>query len=160
MEGLSEFMISVRGPLPGSTFTNAYRTSKAIKGWNFTQANGSFVYDPCRDGWTLMACTDGRITRLELRGVMLNGSLPSTINILKDLEYFAIAGANVPGRSLRGVIPTTLGLLKNLSNLQLISLDCQGTLPTELGLLKQLTMLQLNYLKSVTGTLPSTLVSS
>ncbi|KAK7349637.1 hypothetical protein VNO77_07157 [Canavalia gladiata] len=115
------------------------------------------------------------LTRLELGGLGLKGSIPTEITSLKMLVYLNLSSnclqgelpsslssltqletLDVSNNFLTGVIPPSLGQLKNLTQLSLDSNQIQGPIPAELGKLKRLVKLTLSN-NSLNGSIPSTL---
>ncbi|KAF3553875.1 hypothetical protein F2Q69_00017871 [Brassica cretica] len=108
---------------------------------------------PCH--WSGVACTNGRVTSLNLFGKSLSGYIPSELGLLDSLNRLDLAHNNfskpVPVRlfeptnlryidlshnSLSGPIPDQIRHLKSLNHLDLSSNRLNGSLPeslTELG---------------------------
>lgn len=70
---------------------------------------------------------------LELSINQMTGVIPSSIQQLTALEYFAMAY-----NELSGSMPTVLGRMTSLQFLNLKSSQIQGTIPTEIGQLASL----------------------
>ncbi|MED6210722.1 hypothetical protein PIB30_066793 [Stylosanthes scabra] len=90
------------------------------------------------------------LTRLELSGLELEGTIPSEISTLTKLMYLDLSS-----NYLEGVIPSTLGQLKCLVQLSLDSNNLEGPIPKGLGYLKHLEQLTLSN-NSLNGSIPST----
>ncbi|MCO5572187.1 hypothetical protein L7F22_025938 [Adiantum nelumboides] len=61
--------------------------------------------DPCGAKWTYVECNGARITQLQLKNAGLEGTLPSTLNRLTNLEQIALQG-----NSFSGPLPSFSGL--------------------------------------------------
>lgn len=81
----------------------------------------------------------------------LEGSIPSSIGQLTNLEAFAYVG----GGTTEGTIPTEFGLFTNMSFLGIVFTAVTGTVPTQLGLLTDMEILVLDYNFHLTGTVPT-----
>lgn len=99
--------------------------------------------------WSGVTVENNVVTRLELIGNNLNGTLPNDIGNLVNLEFLTIR----TNLSLSGTLPATLG---NLSNIELLTIDntsITGNIPIEITNLQNLT--NLNLAKNLlTGQLP------
>ena len=128
--------------------------------------------------WYGVTTVDGRVTRLELRGNSLTGSLPPEIGDLAHLEELLLFANRLTGElpsdlrrltkltrlevnsnELSGVIPAWLGELNNLYDLSLGDNGFDGEVPSELGNLIGLFHLSLDLNAELTGPLPQTLTS-
>ena len=92
-----------------------------------------------------------RVTGLSLRGIYLQGEIPSEIGKLTNLEYI-----DLYDNQLTGEIPAELGNLSNLKRLDLGSNYLTGEIPSELGNLSNLKRLNLGS-NQLTGSIPSEL---
>lgn len=61
--------------------------------------------DPCSAKWTYVQCKGARVTQLQLKGAGLQGTLPSNLNSLTNLEQIALQG-----NSFSGPLPSFSGL--------------------------------------------------
>ena len=98
--------------------------------------------------------TDGkprRVTRLDLSGVGLNGSIPPELSKLNKLTIL-----NLHYNQLTGPVPSELGVLKGLVKLRLANNRLSGRIPVELGQLLNLSILHLAG-NAFSGCPPSTL---
>ena len=102
------------------------------------------------DGVTVDGSTQ-RVTKLELRGISLNGSIPAGIGDFSGLVRLDLATSG-----LTGTLPTELGNLLELQDLDLRSNGLTGPLPTELGSLSKLQLLMMTK-NQVTGSIPTEL---
>ena len=113
---------------------------------------------PC--DWYGVTCVSGawprRITRIELPGNNLAGSLPGELSLLTNLRVLIIdnRGAGIRYKKLSGNIPTVLGQLEHLEVLRLDDNEFTGTIPLELGKLSSLRTLGLSQ-NMLSGPLPS-----
>uniref|UniRef100_A0ACD5WJ11 Uncharacterized protein n=1 Tax=Avena sativa TaxID=4498 RepID=A0ACD5WJ11_AVESA len=127
--------------------------------------------------WTHILCnSDGHISKLDLSGASLNGTLDRFdfwafphLEFL-DLSQNDLYGIIPPGignltslvelyifnNSLRGAIPRSIGQLKHLAVLELSYLELDGSLPEEIG---NMTSLEVLYISSttLTGSIPLTI---
>ena len=94
-----------------------------------------------------------RVTRLRLYSKGLNGTIPSELGNLSNLEWLSFSY-----NQLTGPIPSELGNLANLNLLLLSWNRLTGTIPPELGNLSNLRDLALNG-NRLTGEIPSELGS-
>ena len=109
---------------------------------------------PCSQNWNYVTCTtqsvSGRVTRLALNGLNLNGTILSTAwYSLNQLSYFSLGSNNY----MHGFVPSNIGLLTTLTYLNLGTNVFTSTLPTELGLLTKLSSLFFDH-NVFTGTIP------
>ena len=81
---------------------------------------------------------NGRVTRLDLSGNGLSGTLPSELGRLTNLEYLYLFT-----NQLSGSLPSSLGNLTNLKELDLRYNQLSGSLPSSLGNLTNLQRLWL-----------------
>ncbi|XP_020168786.1 uncharacterized protein [Aegilops tauschii subsp. strangulata] len=99
---------------------------------------------------SLANCT--QLTKLSLRGNVLNGSLPiSIVNLSRRLEYLSL-GPN----QISGSIPVEIGNLVNLFSLGMESNFLYGSIPSSIGKLRNLYILNLSKNK-LSGELPPVL---
>ncbi|KAJ7571238.1 hypothetical protein O6H91_01G156200 [Diphasiastrum complanatum] len=110
--------------------------------------------DPCGLRWRGVGCTAQTkysvVTELSLSG-MINGTLPSLIGNLVNLQYLELSY-----NDFQGGIPTDLGKLANLQFLSLQVCGLTGSIPSELGNLSKLEFLALNG-NQLIGGIPHTL---
>jgi Leucine-rich repeat (LRR) protein len=111
-------------------------------GWNVTIA-------PC--SWYQIRCDGGHVTKLDLRGNRLSGSIPSELGNLSHLEFISLYN-----NQLSGSIPAELGNLSRLESLDLNDNQLSGSIPAELGNLSRLESLDLNE-NQLSGSIPSEL---
>ena len=88
--------------------------------------------------------------RISLRGLELEGELPTQLGLLRQLTHIDLSVNKLDARSL----PTELGKLDRLVEMRLDNNNIRGTIPTEFGKLRQLESLILfqNY---ISGSLPT-----
>jgi len=84
----------------------------------------------------------------------LTGTIPSSLGSLSELQRLYLQG-----NSLTGTIPPSLGELSELYRLYLYDNSLSSTIPSELGSLTSLGNLYLYDNNSLSGTLPSAIVS-
>lgn len=90
--------------------------------------------------WTGVTTNDqGRVTRLDLAGIFMDGPIPASLGSLDQLEVL-----NFSRNYVSGTIPKELGNLANLQELDLSGNDIGGEIPAELGRLGNLKTLDLN----------------
>ena len=94
---------------------------------------------------------EGRVTKLALRGLGLNGRIPSDLGRLDHL-----VGLFLERNRLAGRIPPELGDLASLERLVLNHNSLTGAIPPELGKLDRLKVLKLRQ-NHLTGPVPATL---
>ena len=97
--------------------------------------------------------TYASVNRIDLGGLQLAGSLPSSIGSLTSLSYLALYS-----NSLAGTIPSSIGSLTSLQYLYLFSNQLAGTIPSSIGSMTSLQYLFLSS-NSLTGTIPSSIGS-
>lgn len=99
-----------------------------------------------------VTCTSVSITSIDVSGLGLVGSLPSSIGDIHSLQTF-----DVSSNSLTGTIPTTIGNWYNaITTIKMKANQFTGSIPSTIGFLYGLTDLDLsiNYLF---GTIPSSI---
>ena len=105
---------------------------------------------PC--GWYGVTCDgNGQVTKLNLIGNNLSGTLPTSLSVLTSLQSLEL-GAN----ALTGGIPLGIGSLTALQTLNLSRTQLGGPIPASLGGLTRLQNLLLNE-SALTGPLPASL---
>ena len=112
--------------------------------------------------WFGVTTENGRVTRLNLPGNTLNGSLPAALGNLSSLQLLDLGrrwdstSAQYFSNALTGPIPRELGGLTNLRSLSLWGNKLAGAIPPELGNLVNLDVLYLNG-NALTGPVPNEL---
>ena len=94
-----------------------------------------------------------RVTWLVLNDLNVNGSIPTDLSNLSNMEVLSLRGNN-----LTGTIPSELSSLSNLTALSLGRNSLTGAIPPELGSLSKLEMLRLDN-NQLSGTVPAELGS-
>jgi len=112
-------------------------------GWNVPGNAGD---NPC--GWYGITCANGRVTRIELTGNNLTGSISVELGKVSQLEYLRLESNHLDGN-----IPVELGNLSLLKTLHLAGNQLTGNIPTELSNLSELTELFLNV-NRLSGNIP------
>ena len=151
MTALHDLYISTRGT------SWAWEEDEASYGsqWNFTQnlTSGDYLYNPCSNDeagsvWqgitcsnTSLQCANQRchVIQLNLDSYSLHGTVPTSLGVLKYLEFLDLAN----NRALGGSIPVTLGSLLHLWFIDLSVSSFVGSVPSSL---QNLTVLQYLYL--------------
>ena len=120
-------------------------------GDNWTN-NRNWLSNASLDSWHgVTTDRNGRVVELDLSENELNGTIPSELANLSNLETL-----NLSENQLRGTIPPELGNLSNLEVLHLFENRLSGTIPSELGNLSNLGALGL-FNNNLRGTIPSDL---
>ncbi len=125
------------------------------------------------DSWFGVTMIGGSLAQLYMGRNNLNGTLPTELGDLRDLQVLALfenekltgpipselgnlaqlRGLYLESNSLTGKIPPELGDLKQLRDLRLVSNSLTDMIPPELGNLEQLEKLHL-FQNSLTGMIP------
>ena len=115
---------------------------------------------PC--DWFGITCASSawprRITKIDLSGNNLTGSLPGELSLLTELRELKVdnTGGGLRFKKLTGSIPAVLGMLANLELLLLGNNLMVGAIPMELGDLSNLRALDLAD-NQLTGPIPAAL---
>ena len=123
----------------------------ATDGDNWTNNTNWLTDEPIGEWHGVSTDAIGRVTGLSLFHNDLNGTLPSELGTLTNLQYLLLSR-----NQLTGEIPTELGSLTNLQDLRLFYNQLTGEIPTELGTLSNLQGLLL-YGNQLTGEIPAEL---
>ncbi|XP_078444806.1 LRR receptor kinase BAK1-like [Wolffia australiana] len=119
---------------------------KVLQSWDPTLVN------PCT--WFHVTCnSENSVTRVDLGGSGLSGTLVPQLGLLKNLEYLELYS-----NEISGTIPPELGNLTNLISLDIYLNKLTGEIPETLGNLKKLRFLRLNN-NSLTGPIPVSLTN-
>jgi len=94
---------------------------------------------------------NGHIVKIMFGSNQLNGTIPSELGNLSNLEILLLNNCQ-----FNGIIPPELGKLSNLKELNLVGNKFNGVIPSELGKLSKLTNLSLNN-NQFSGTIPQEL---
>ncbi|XP_021756793.1 putative leucine-rich repeat receptor-like serine/threonine-protein kinase At2g24130 [Chenopodium quinoa] len=118
----------------------------ALKTWNSSHIH------VCN--WTGVTCSinETRVTKLDLRGRLLRGTISASLGNLKSLSILDLSE-----NFFQGQIPPQLGSIPGLSQISLASNLLQGEIPPELGSLKQLNYLNLGS-NNLVGRIPEPLL--
>ena len=103
------------------------------------------------NSWTGITVYDNRVVTIQLENLGLNGSIPSALSNLTNLQRLDL-GQN----QLTGSIPSQLGSLTELTEITLDNNQLTGSIPSQLGNLAKLEELVLNS-NQLSGSIPSTL---
>ena len=122
----------------------------ATDGANWTNNTGWKTSDPLGGWHGVTTNSDGRVTALSLDTNGLNGSLPSALGNLTELEELFV----VFNTDLTGSIPAALGNLSNLEKLELFGNKLTGSIPGALGNLAKLTVLDVTD-NDLDGSIPT-----
>ena len=122
-------------------------------GDNWTN-NRNWLSNAPLDSWHgVTTDRNGRVVELDLSENELNGTIPSELGSLTNLERLKLSK-----NQLRGPIPPELGNLSNLKFLDLYENRLSGPIPPELGDLSNLEALAL-FKNNLRGTIPSDLAN-
>lgn len=143
----------------------------STNGDNWTD-NSNWLVTPTLCDWFGVSCTAGHIVSLHLQSNHLEGSIPSELENLAQLEWLALydnqlsgtippelgnlgnlRGLSLQVNQLTGGIPPALGSLGSLQYLALFDNPLGGSIPPELGNLADLKNLTL-YDNQLTGGIP------
>ncbi len=121
----------------------------ATGGANWTHNTNWLSERPMGEWQGVTTDGNGRVTRLELPGNQLIGSIPPELGNLSSLETLYLSD-----NQLTGSIPPELGNLSSLETLYLSDNQLTGSIPPELGNLSSLETLYLGGNNGLTGPLP------
>ena len=127
------------------------RIHEALDGPNWYHNRNWGTDEPIQSWWGVTTDLHGNVTRLELAGNDLAGTIPGEIGLLEALDYLGL-----DGNELTGPIPPELGNLTALNSLNLHNNQLTGPIPPELGNLTALNSLDLHN-NQLTGSIPSEL---
>lgn len=103
------------------------------------------------DSWYGITAPRDYVSHIYLYGNQLNGTLPSDLADLTQLEVLDLAD-----NTLSGTIPSSIGTISTLKELDLGTNELTGSCPSELGMLANLEELTL-YHNQLSGTIPPSL---
>uniref|UniRef100_A0A7N0TZ04 Protein kinase domain-containing protein n=1 Tax=Kalanchoe fedtschenkoi TaxID=63787 RepID=A0A7N0TZ04_KALFE len=138
-----------------------------LDGW---QTSGG---DPCGDGWDGIDCSGSSVTKIDLSGRKLSGSLGYQLSNLPHVTYFDVSNNNlngdVPyqlppnvkyldlsGNDFTGVVPYSISQMTELEYLNLAHNKLNRQLNDMFGRLSKLSEMDLSY-NSLSGALPQSL---
>ena len=148
VEGAGEALSSVTVDLQLGALL---RIHEALDGPNWYYNRNWGTDEPIHSWWGVTTDLHGNVTRLELAGNDLAGTIPGEIGLLEALDYLGL-----DGNELTGPIPPELGNLTALYALDLHNNELAGPIPPELGNLTALNALNLHN-NRLTGSIPSEL---
>ena len=123
----------------------------ATDGANWRLNNKWLSDEPLGDWYGVNTNSSGRVTSISLDNNGLNGTIPSELATLTELQYLSL-----DNNSLSGAIPAQLGGLASLQQLSLHNNDLSGTIPAQLGGLASLQQLHLQG-NDLSRTIPAAL---
>jgi len=106
-------------------------------------------YDEC--DWFGITCGDSEVNEIDLNYMNLNGTLPSTISLLKNLNVIFLVG-----NGLHGTLPDTLGELTDITEFQCGENFFSGTIPDAVYDIQSLETISF-YQNYLSGTIPDKL---
>ncbi|XP_050209381.1 putative leucine-rich repeat receptor-like serine/threonine-protein kinase At2g14440 [Mercurialis annua] len=145
-------------PLAGRTLTRDVIAMEDLAR-SFDNPPSDWSGDPClpaKNSWTGVKCSRDRLARvvtLDLTGMGISGSLPSSIGNLSAITHLWL-GEN----KLSGPIPD-LSAIKDLQTLHLDNNEFEGSIPPSLGLLKGINEIFLQNNK-LAGKIPPSLLKN
>ena len=108
------------------------------------------INDPCMQHWYGITCDNScNIIAISLPSCNLQGTIPSSLGLLRSLNYIDMYYNNITG-----TIPSTFGNFSNLSYLRLSDNTITGQLPIELLSLHNLSYFYIRY-NHISGSLPN-----
>jgi len=105
------------------------------------------VHDEC--DWFGITCEDGEVNEIKLDYKNLNGTLPSTISLLKNLNILLLVG-----NSLYGTLPDTIGELSDMTEFQCGENYFDGTIPDAVYDIQSMETISF-YQNYFSGTIPN-----
>ena len=114
-------------------------------GWKY---NGNWLVTNTVGTWGGIIISSGHVIYLSLPFNNLNGSIPSELGNLSNLQHL-----DLENNQLSGSIPPELGNLSNLVTLRLLSNQLSGSIPSALGNLSNLQYLLLEN-NQLSGSIP------
>ncbi len=135
-----EALIAFYNALDGPNWTNTWDLTTDISTWYGVELNN-----------------DNRVTKIELPGNGLKGSLPPEIGDLEELQILNLNKSTfITGavhNEISGTIPPEIGNLTKLKEVYFEYLELSGTLPEEIGFMSQLEIMNLGS-NNLSGSLP------
>lgn len=117
-----------------------------LTGWECDNT-GIPIIDHCL--WDGIECSGNDISKINLKGFGVDGTLPMSIGFLQSLEVL-----NIQENKFRGQLPESLGDLTGLRVLNINSNHFSGTFPETIAKLRSLLILNA-YNNGLTGTIPN-----
>ena len=174
-DGLVTYFLIV----PASTIASDH-TSYLGYGWSSVPSSAS-AYLPAWCSFYGVTCDTNAgsatlysVIYIQLKNLLLAGSLPSSIGSLTSLKYLNLFANKLTGtipssigsllsltytslsyNSLIGTIPSSIGLISSVEEFFAHNNQLTGTIPSSVGLMSSLQVLSL-YSNKLTGTIPST----
>ncbi|KAI3807731.1 hypothetical protein L1987_23665 [Smallanthus sonchifolius] len=126
-----------------------------MRTWKNTPPSWNNGSDPCDGNWDGITCKNGRVTKILLVSMNLNGELPDDIGKLTELQTLIISVCRdlSYNEGLIGSLNPQIGNLRKLTELSLNSNSFSGPIPASIGKLTNLYWLDLTSNK-LTGSIP------
>uniref|UniRef100_A0A7N0RHN2 Protein kinase domain-containing protein n=1 Tax=Kalanchoe fedtschenkoi TaxID=63787 RepID=A0A7N0RHN2_KALFE len=150
-----------------SVLYSSLNSPSKLDGW---ETNGG---DPCGDVWDGIDCSGSSVTKIDLSGRKLSGSLGYQMSNLAHVTYLDVSNNNLKGdipyqlppnvkyldlsgNDFTGVVPYSISQMTDLEYLNLADNKLNGQLNDMFGRLSKLTEMDLSH-NSLSGGLPQSL---
>jgi len=115
-------------------------------GGNWTQNSNMLSKDDECNWYESVICSQAAVTTIQLENNNVQGTLPSEIGVLEQLQHLKLGQNNISG-----AIASELNSLKNLQELNLTKNGFAGDIPRSMGDLQNLTLLDVSHKKLAGG---------